>query len=111
MSLTTADIGKTLTPLNREELPAREITSVYCGDLLSHVMGTAPESSAWVTVMNNVNVIAVASLADVACVVMAAGSQPSEDVIARADEQGVPLFSSDGQIFDTACGIHEKLQL
>lgn len=32
----------------------REITSVYCGDLLSIVMGRAPADSAWVTMMGNV---------------------------------------------------------
>ncbi|MDR0519555.1 MAG: hypothetical protein LBG82_05845 [Clostridiales Family XIII bacterium] len=109
----TEDLAASLgfTPLNQARLPAREITSVYCGDLLSHVMGTAPEGSAWVTVMNNINVIAVASLAEVACVIMAAGSRPNEDVIARADEQGVLLFSGAGQIFETAFQVHEKLQL
>ena len=43
----------------------REITGCYIGDLLSWVMGRAPEDSAWLTVMGNINSIAVATLADV----------------------------------------------
>ena len=50
---------------------ARELTGgVYCCDLLSIVMGRAPANSLWVTVMGNVNAMAVASLADTACVVI-----------------------------------------
>ena len=42
----------------------REVESVYCCDLLSFVMGRAPADSAWVTVMGNVNAMAVSMLAD-----------------------------------------------
>jgi hypothetical protein len=108
-AMTTASLGELFHRLNRADIPARDITSVYCGDLLSHVMGSAPEGAAWVTVMNNINVIAVASLTDVACVVMAAGSLPGEDIIARADEQGIPLFASAEQIFDTALLLNKRL--
>ena len=48
----------------------REIEGVYCGDLLSWVMGRAPADGAWLTIMSNVNVAAVAALTDVACVVL-----------------------------------------
>ena len=41
----------------------REITDCYIGDLLSWVMGRAKEDSIWLTVMGNINAIAVATLA------------------------------------------------
>ena len=50
--------------------PEREATCGYAGDLLSWVMGRAAEGSVWATVMTNVNVIAVATLADTAAVVI-----------------------------------------
>ena len=46
----------------------RDIDGVYIGDLLSWVMGRAQMDNAWITIMSNVNVIAVASLADGFCV-------------------------------------------
>ncbi|MDR3225097.1 MAG: hypothetical protein LBT52_02230 [Clostridiales Family XIII bacterium] len=109
MMLTTKAMREIFRPLNNAQLPEREITSVYCGDLLSHVMGSAPEGAAWVTVMSNINVIAVASLTDVSCVVMASGSLPGDDVISRADEQGILLFVSADQIFETALQINERI--
>ena len=48
----------------------RDVTDCYVGDLLSWVMGRAPEDSAWLTVMGNINSIAVATLADVSCIIL-----------------------------------------
>ena len=60
--------------VNAGEGLEREITKPFCCDLLSIAMGRAPEGCAWVTVMGNMNTLAVASLADAACVIMAEGA-------------------------------------
>ena len=54
----------------------REVSGAYVGDLLSWVMGRAQADNAWITIMSNVNVIAVASLSDVACVCSLSHGQP-----------------------------------
>ena len=72
----------------------REIEGAYIGDLLSWVMGRAPADSAWITIMSNVNVVAVASLADVACVIFAEGVEPDEQAKTRAENEGINLVSS-----------------
>lgn len=56
--------------------PEREIEGVYIGDLLSWVMGRARENDAWITIMSNSNIIAVATLADVSCIILAEGVSP-----------------------------------
>ena len=53
--------------------PDREVTGGYVGDLLSWVMGRASAGDAWITIMSNMNVAAVASLADVSCVIFSEG--------------------------------------
>ncbi len=73
----------------------REITGGYVGDLLSWVMGKAESGDMWVTIMTNVNVVAVASLVDVACVVIADKAEISADVIEKARVQGINLLRSD----------------
>lgn len=80
----------------------REITGVYCCDLLSFAMGRAPKDSAWVTVMGNVNVVAVASLADVSCVVVADGASLDEQAAQKATEQGIAMYKSKLPVFETA---------
>lgn len=85
---------------------SREITGIFCCDLLSVAMGKAPSDSAWVTVMGNVNTIAVATLADVSCVILAEGAQPDEMCLAKAKQQGVTLFVTEQPIFEAALNIH-----
>ena len=53
----------------------KQISSVYCCDLLSIVMGKAPADSAWVTVMGNMNSVAVASLAEIGAIILADGER------------------------------------
>ena len=72
----------------------RDIEGAYCCDLLSLVMGRAKENDAFVTVMANVNTIAVAVLADVACVILSEGVAPDEALLSRAREQEVNLLGS-----------------
>jgi hypothetical protein len=72
----------------------REIDGAYCGDLLSWVMGKAPADSAWVTIMSNQNVAAVAVLTDVACAILSENVQPDPDLLDRCEKQGVNLLGS-----------------
>ena len=74
--------------------PDREVTGGYAGDLLSWVMGRAKEGDAWVTIMSNVNIIAVASLADPSCIILSEGVSPDDGVLARAEAQGVNLLKT-----------------
>jgi len=82
--------------------PEREIGGCYMGDLLSWVMGRALENDAWITIMSNQNVIAVASLADVSCVILAENVVPEEDIVLLAKEKNVNLISSPLPAYETA---------
>ncbi len=73
----------------------REIEGVYCGDLLSWVMGKCPADTAWITIMSNQNVAAVAVLCDTACTILSEGVSPDEELLERAEKQGVTLLGSD----------------
>lgn len=87
----------------------REINGVYIGDLLSWVMGRARADNAWITIMSNINVVAVASLADTACVLFAEGVVPDADVIETAMAKGVNLLVSDRGAYDLAVWLHGRL--
>ena len=88
---------------------SREVTGIFCCDLLSVAMGRAPSDSAWVTVMGNVNTIAVATLADVSCVILAEGAQADEMCLARARQQGVTLLATEEPVFEAALRVHELI--
>ena len=82
---------------------SREVTGGYAGDLLSWVMGRARPGNAWVTIMSNANIVAVATLADTAMVILAEGVTPDEGVAAIAEAKDVNVYSSPLNTF-TLCG-------
>ncbi len=82
--------------------PDREIKNVYIGDLLSWVMGKAQEDDAWITIMNNVNVIAVASLSDTACVILSEGVTLDNDIKTTAESKGINVLTTKKSTFEAA---------
>ena len=65
----------------------KKISKLFCCDLLSIAMGKLPENSAWVTVMANINTLAVAMLAEAACIIFAEGVKPDAATIEKAKSQ------------------------
>ena len=94
------------------ELPdgEREITGGYAGDLLSWVMGRAQEGDAWVTIMTNMNVAAVAQLTDVACVVFAEGVEPDKEAVIKARLHGINMLGSPKGMFELCGEISDALR-
>ena len=89
--------------------PEREILGGYAGDLLSWVMGKLNEDEAWVTIMSNVNIVAVATLADPSCIILAEGVCPDENVTERAEQQGVNILKSAKPTFSVCADINSVL--
>ncbi len=91
--------------------PEREISRIYCCDLLSIAMSRAPSDGVWVTVMGNRNAVAVASLTNTACIILAEGVGMDEATLEKATEEGISVLSTELPVFDAALKIHEAAQL
>ncbi|MCL2109031.1 MAG: hypothetical protein FWH20_06775 [Oscillospiraceae bacterium] len=89
----------------------RDVICVYCCDLLSWVMGRAPADSAWITVMGNMNAVAVSVLADIAVIILAENMVIDDAAIAKAKEQGVNILRTDKPAFEAALLIHNNLDV
>ena len=81
--------------------PDREIKGCYIGDLLSWVMGRAEEDDAWITIMSNANTVAVASLTNVACVILAENVELESDIVKTAEQNGINVLTSSLSAFKT----------
>lgn len=88
---------------------SREISKVFCCDLLSIAMSKAPENGAWVTVMGNKNTLAVSSLTDISCIILAEGITFSDEDLACAKKESIAVFETDLPVFDAALKIQELL--
>ncbi len=80
----------------------REVTGVYIGDLLSWVMGKADSGDAWITIMSNVNILAVASLTDCACIILSEGVTLSDEIVSTAKDKGINILAFSGSSYDAA---------
>lgn len=109
--MTVAQIADTLglTVFSAPD-PDREISGGYMGDLLSWVMGRAQSGDAWITIMSNQNVAAVAALSDVACVILTEGVQPDSDLLKKVQTQGINLLGTRDSSFRTAVALSKALQ-
>lgn len=89
--------------------PETEIAKPYCCDLLSVAMGNAPAGCAWCTVMSNMNTLAVASLADAACVILCGNANVDDNMKLKAVSQNINLLRTDQAIFDTALEVYRQI--
>ncbi len=87
----------------------REISGVYIGDLLSWVMGKAQSGEAWITIMSNINTLAVASLTDVACVILAEGVTLEPDILKAATDKEINIVSTELSAYDAALHLSKSI--
>lgn len=78
----------------------REVKGGYASDLLSDVMANSREGDIWVTIQAHPNIVAVATLRDLAGVILANGRQPDADTLQRAEEEGIPILCTSMPTFE-----------
>ena len=87
----------------------RDIDGCYVSDLLSDVMGNAEMGNVWVTLQTHKNVMAIASLKELACVILVKNLTASEDTVEQRNEEGIPFLSTDMQTYETVGKIYTIL--
>lgn len=87
----------------------KEASGAYAADLLSDVMGRAKEGQIWITMQGHKNVMAIASLRDLAAIVLVNGNKPDQDMLAQANEEGIPVLGTQKGAFETAGELYQML--
>lgn len=72
----------------------REVTGGYVSDLLSDVMGNSKEGNIWITLQIHQNIVAVATLKEIAAIVLIGGREPEEETVRKAEEEKVMILMS-----------------
>lgn len=85
--------------------PEKVIDGAYAGDLLSWVMGRANPGNCWLTIMTNINVLAVASLIDFACVILCEDSVVNDDFIAASAEKGINVLRTPMPVYEACLAV------
>ena len=112
---TTMKVRELVDKLNLKVLSGadgldREIEGCYVSDLLSDVMGNAEMGNVWVTLQVHKNVMAIASLKELACVILVKGQTATEETLEQSNEEGIPFLSTTMETFETAGKIYELIK-
>ncbi len=84
----------------------REVTGGYIGDLLSQVMAQAKNGNIWITIQGHQNIIAVAALLNLSGIIIASGVAPAQNMLEKAREEGINIFTSKANSYQLACQLH-----
>jgi len=84
---------------------AESFNGVYAGDLLSRAMSRVHADNLWITIMNNTNVIAVASLTEAAAVILAEDVEITPEAMQAAEENGISVYSSSESVYNLCAAI------
>ena len=82
-------------------------TCVYCGDLLSDIMGHAGEDCALVTIQNHLNTIAVCTLVGCQIIVLCHNRPVPPDMAAAAKREGVAIIVTTMSQYAAALALSE----
>ncbi len=85
-----------------------EIHGGYCGDLLSDCIAHASEGSVWVTIHSHPNIIAVAVLVGMPCIVISNFQEIDPQTIEKARRENITLLRTSltsYQAVAVLCGI------
>ncbi len=77
-----------------------EVAGIYACDLLSWVMSHARKGDAWITVHTNVNIVAVAVLAEISCIIIPEGIKVEEPTLKRAQAEGIPILGTELTVYE-----------
>lgn len=80
--------------LTGELVENKEVSGIYSCDLLSWVMSHAQKGDAWITVLTHVNIVAVALLTEVSCIIIPEDIKVEEATINRAVKEGITILST-----------------
>ncbi len=86
------------------------LTGGYVSDLLSDVMGHADAGQVWITLQSHKNVMAIASLKDLAAVILVADNQPEGDMAAQSEQEGIPILGTALSCYEITGKLYELLK-
>jgi len=87
----------------------RIIKGGYTGDLLSDVMGNADSGQVWITLQTHKNVMAIASLKDLAAIILVKDHEPEEDTLEQSNEENIPILGTSLQAFEVTGRLYQIL--
>ena len=84
-----------------------EVSGGYASDMLSDVIANSKEGDIWITFQTHLNIIAVASLHNLAGIIIVQGRVPEEEVFTAAEEKEIPVLLTKDTTFEIISKLYE----
>ena len=85
----------------------REVTGGYVSDLLSDVIAHSKEQNLWITLQVHQNIVAVASMKNLAGIVLVNGREPEQETIEKAEAENVAIMVTEMPAFELVGRLYE----
>jgi predicted transcriptional regulator len=89
----------------------KTLTGFYVCDLLSWVMSHIEKGNAWITVHTHINIVAVALLAEVSCIIIPEDITVEEATIKKAEAEGIAILSTTMNSYEICCKAYELMKI
>jgi hypothetical protein len=70
----------------------REVTGGYASDLLSDVLANSREGNVWITLQTHQNIIGVASMKELAGIILVNNREPEQETLEKAETEKIPIM-------------------
>ena len=96
-----------MKPVSALSRLSQEFAGGYVSDLLSDVMANARTGDIWITLQVHQNIVAVATLKELAAIIIIGGRQPERQTLAKAEEESIPILLSELTAFEVAGRLYQ----
>jgi len=97
------DILKATVVVGDDKL-VMEISDAAASDLMSDLLSNYQEGSLLLTGVTNIQVINTSLIAGITAIIFVRGKEPNSEVIALAEEHGIPILKSSYNMY-SSCGM------
>ena len=85
-----------------------EVTGGYASDLLSDVIAHTHKGNIWITIQTHPNIVAVATMKELAGIILTGGREPDAETVQKAGEEGIPILVSPLFTFELVGRLYQK---
>ena len=78
----------------------RQVTGGYSSDLLSDVLANSEPGNIWITLQIHQNIVAVATMKDLAGIILVNGREPEKDTLEKAEAENIVIMVTELSTFE-----------
>jgi predicted transcriptional regulator len=83
------------------------VTRGYASDLMSDVIAHTEKGDLWITLQVHINIVAVASMKELAGIILINGRQPEDATLEKAKSEQIPILVSSLPAFEVAGKLYQ----